>query len=201
MAECIVDDCKRKPIKKQLCEMHYQRVLKRGETGPANSRYGFIKPYINHLLSQNSNECLEWPYKHDSRTKRPIVCIDRRTRTAARHLLIKKTGRDPTDLQAAHTCGNEWCVNHNHIQRKSSKQNELDKITHGTYLKRGKKMSVDAVREIYVSADSSANLGRKHGLTRGAIWRIRTGKEWGWATVGLEQPKNIPKSKPCRAKS
>jgi hypothetical protein len=55
--------------------------------------------------------------------------------SASRSVLIHATGRNPQHLEAAHSCGNKWCVNLAHLRWATVAENHSDKIGHGTTLR------------------------------------------------------------------
>ncbi|WP_420820099.1 HNH endonuclease [Rhizobium freirei] len=63
------------------------------------------------------------------------------------------------DAQAAHRCGNNSCVNPNHVRWATQAENEEDKRAHGTWEMRmgGAKLSVEIVLDIRSDAAGGAS--------------------------------------------
>ena len=77
-------------------------------------------------------------------------------------------------------------MNPRHLSWKTAKQNEADKITHGT-IRRGSsintsKLSEDDVREIrkMIGKVSAADIARAWGISTVMVSNIKNRKAWAW---------------------
>ena len=74
--------------------------------------------------------CINWPFPVCAKGYGKKYWKGKITR-AHRVSLILQTGRDPDDLQAAHTCNNTSCVNPDHLYWATNQQNQDDKVADG----------------------------------------------------------------------
>jgi len=127
-----------------------------------------------------------WPFG-PKRSKYGKTCVNSKTVLAHRRMCEVAHGPAPfAKAHAAHTCGNSRCMNPKHLRWATARENNLDRITHGT-MPRG-----EAVRTTVLSADQAVaisqstlpdvDLAQKYGVTRHAISMIKDGKNWRWAT-------------------
>jgi hypothetical protein len=86
------------------------------------------------VLTYEGDECLIWPYAKAANGYGRIR-IDGRTRVVSQVVCEMAHGDKPTNKhQAAHSCGNgmDGCVTKRHLSWKTRKENEADKLLHGT---------------------------------------------------------------------
>lgn len=135
------------------------------------------------LAAEPTDECINgWPYS----TCRgyPQLRIEGRLVRAA-HIVLERTGRPrPEEVEACHTCGNNPCLNPRHLRWDTHAANMADRVAHGT-ANRGERhgMSVlteEQVREIRASKESARTLGDRFGVSEWAIYKVRSGRSWGW---------------------
>jgi len=91
-------------------------------------------------------------------------------------------GDDMDSLDAAHECGNRWCVSPRHIVMKTRSENMLDKLRHGTMTNGEKcpssKLTEDQVIYIIKSSKRGVSLARELGVSQMTISDIRRGATW-----------------------
>lgn len=85
-------------------------------------------------------------------------------------------------MVARHKCDNPKCVNPEHLEVGTQRQNVYDAIARGRF-PRGErsgqsKLTENDVKEIRTSDGSNTQLSIKFGVTRQAIGRIRRGETW-----------------------
>lgn len=108
--------------------------------------------------------------------------------TAARAMCLIAHGEPKgPKMDASHSCGkaHEGCLNPNHLEWKTHKDNMADRHKHGThYLGQQNPRSVLTDRQV---ADIKARLlagavgnqiAKEYGVTRGAIYHITSGRRW-----------------------
>lgn len=127
------------------------------------------------------DECWRWSGYTD-KDGYALVC-HRATLHRAPRVAIWVSGRTlGDDEQACHSCGNFWCVNPAHIYPGTAKQNNSDKIKHGTHLVGEQchtaKLTEKQVLHIRASGKSEADLAQEFCVTRGAIEAIRSRRTW-----------------------
>jgi len=117
-------------------------------------------------------------------------------RSASRYVCELANGEPPTpEHQAAHSCGNGHlaCVTPGHLSWKTPKDNNADKVAHGS-VNRGDrngqaKITEEQARQI-VSLKGSATqkeIGRMFGIARSTVREIHAGLIWSW----LEERKEL----------
>lgn len=187
--ECTIDGCTNRACNgRGWCWMHYTRW--RRHRSPDHIETGKPESWLRSNLNHASNECLKWPF--GGRTNGyGTVTFEGENDSAHRVMCRLKNGDPPTQFhEAAHSCGkgHEGCVNPNHLSWKTSKENNADKVLHGTS-NRGERMGsskldrnqVAEIRASYVPRTMSySKLAAKYGVSVGAIGDIVRGKNWYW---------------------
>jgi len=117
------------------------------------------------IAEATRNECWLWSYSFNP-TGYPSITLKKHTQRVNRLVCRRVHGEPPTpDHQAAHNCGNRKCINPHHLEWKTRKENEADKLRHGTHQwgerNHWAKLNEDQVREILAL--------RKEGLTMRAL--------------------------------
>lgn len=180
------------------CDCHYRRWRAHGD--PLGGRTSPKEPigFITRLLASRPwpSECVPWPYATNL-DGRGVVSFFGMSFLAHRLILMLRDGCSPwPKLQACHTCGNGHlgCVNPGHLYWGTQKDNEADKIAHGTKTW-GEQcggsvvQSRDHARDIYLDAWSGRHTQRevaeRHGATVAAVCHIKYRRSWAWATADL----------------
>ena len=191
---CVVDGCgnRVRSRKSGLCHMHFARVERHGRTDGVSQRHRKRFKWIDDHVDHRSDECLTWPFTTGD-NGRGTMTVDGRPISAPRYMCILAHGAPPSEeMQTAHSCGNGHlgCMNPRHLRWATASENESDKIAHGT-MRRGQmvntsKLTESEVREIRAAGHSIglAELSAKFGVSKQAIWAIRTRKNWGWLDDG-----------------
>ena len=186
---CSVENCGKKSHANKLCKSHYERLRRHGDPNAGRTNNGDPLRFIHNIAAtNNSAECLMWPYSRDQNGYGKLV-IDGRLIGAHRYVCILAHGNAPTpDHQAAHSCGNGHlgCVSKRHLSWKSILENEADKIIHGTICRGERhwnsKLDESQVREIISlkGVGTLDEIARKFGVSITQIWSIQRGKRWSW---------------------
>jgi hypothetical protein len=108
-----------------------------------------------------------------------------RSNIAAR-IICEETQGFPQDsnLDAAHSCGNKICVNPNHIRWATRKENEADKIIHGTKNQgetvwNSKLRKEDVLKILQLKGEKTGvEVARYFGLHPTTVRMIWRGKRW-----------------------
>jgi len=170
-----------------LCHAHYTRLHKHGDPLAGNTPRGkALEFFIDVVLPYTEDDCLIWPF---SRTSEGYARVWHEGRLVSVHRLACERihGPPPTDKhEAAHSCGNGHlgCVNPRHLSWKTRKENEADKILHGTIAcgKRhgSSKLTADDVREIQnlIGTMKQFDLAKIFGISQSTISDIKRGKLW-----------------------
>jgi hypothetical protein len=103
-------------------------------------------------------------------------------------------GEIPWTLVVRHKCDVRNCINPDHLEVGTYKQNTADAISRGRFIKPpvmfgesnpNAKLTEESVRDIYLSKDSHASAGRRHGVTAEMVGLIRRNKAWQQVTADL----------------
>ena len=185
--KCTIDGCSKAVRTRGWCAAHYKRWQRHGDAlggrTPDSEPLAFLE---NVVLSFDGNECLIWPYAKNlegyGRIKR-----DGKTCLVTRIVCEHEHGPPPTPKHhAAHLCGkgNLGCVNRKHLAWKTPKENNADKLLHGTAQRGGRngfaKLTESQVLLIRSSAKLQRELAEEYGLSPGAISNIKLRKRWSW---------------------
>lgn len=130
--------------------MHYARWHKHGDVNVKLKNQGECTQFFEDVvLDYQGDNCLIWPYAIDAETGYGSY----KSKHVHRAVCIRKHGKPDGDKRyATHRCGVRVCCNPNHLRWATPKQNNLDKIGHGTQPKGEEiwraKLSEDDIREI-----------------------------------------------------
>jgi hypothetical protein len=140
------------------------------------------------VLPYGGDDCLTWPYAKDGDGYAKV-----RNGGPARlvHRLVCEIvhGVAPSPKhEAAHSCGKgrDGCVNPRHLSWKTTKQNQEDRVEHGTSNRGTRngsaKLTADDVRTIRAMKGraSCPSLARQFHVSTSHVARIHAGAAWGW---------------------
>lgn len=186
---CSIHGCEKSEYRKTWCLMHYRRWSRNGhplavKKTPIGEPKRFI---VEHSISYKSEKCLKWPYALDSYGY-PSIRADKGRVKGHRLMCELAHGPQPSHEQreVAHGCGNKWCVNPAHLRWATPKENQSDRIKHGTS-NRGErqwfsKLSCDDVETIRAmeGTESRAKIARRFDVNPGTIEKIHKRQRWSW---------------------
>ena len=115
-----------------------------------------------------------------------------------RVLYEKENGAIPKGNLLRHLCNNSWCVNVNHLEIGTSKDNYEDMVKCGRS-KVGKntpgmlgtnnpasKLNENDIKTIYLSDLKNSQLAKDYGVSKTTISYIKRKKQWKWLTDTLD---------------
>lgn len=150
--------------------------------------------WISMHVDFRRDECLPWPYSR----ARGYGNLKYENRITYAHVVMceQVNGSAPSsEHQAAHSCGNTWCVNPKHISWKTPSENQLDKRTHGTTPKEPGKYKLtpeDVARIRSLQGEMTHdNLAEMFGVSRRNIGAILQRRSWpgeGYTPRGFAIP-------------
>lgn len=152
-------------------------------------KYGKSKELAALALTFAESDCLIWPNKTP---KRPMISIgsglNRVAMPVARWICEQTHGPAPSIAhQAAHNCGNMFCVNPRHIEWKTCKQNHADRDDHGRTSKGDRhpkaRITSEIARDIKARLDSGQKVSaivKDLNINRDIVADIKRGKTWSW---------------------
>ena len=151
------------------------------------------RPKLAWLLAHanfKSDECLRWPFKYSERADgafRGVFRYGNSAISASRKMCELAHGRAPTSKhESAHSCGNSWCFNPNHLHWATKIENEADKIIHGRVAKGERngsaKLTNEIVRQVkgrISSENETINaIADSLGVCHKTIQRIKNQTRW-----------------------
>lgn len=188
---CSYPECSGRYHAKGFCKIHYLRWSRHGDPDK-KLRAGNDEAarYIAEVVVPHADReaCLTWPFPL-TKCGNGRAVVDGRQELAHRIVCTLVQGPPPTPLhEAAHTCGKGHlgCVNPHHLRWKTRKENEADKLLHGTVVRGSRSvhaklteadvLTIRAVRGLV----SQASLANRYNVTQGTISSILSGKNWAW---------------------
>lgn len=144
--------------------------------------------FRDNVLGYTGNECLIWPFDRNNKGYARLT-IDGVRLLLHRHICRLKNGEPPEPkYDAAHSCGNGHlgCVNPRHLLWKTRKENEADKILHGTS-NRGercgnaklKRSDVDRIISLK-GVKSQRDIANEYGIHQVTVSKIHRGERWNY---------------------
>lgn len=188
---CEVEGCDRPRKGDGLCAKHWSRRKRHGDPiADGVEERGFVREWIQNIaLNWKSDECLQWPFYRHSETGYGQLSVGGKRTVASRFVCQETYGPPPKDqyYEAAHSCGNghEGCVNPLHLRWATSKQNNDDKLIHGTIIKGEQihcsKLTETDIIQIFGMLKSGVvqkNIAALFGVQDSTISKIKHGKRW-----------------------
>lgn len=188
LGTCSVDECGKKAVTSRgWCQSHDYRWKTHGDPLKGGTGQGQAKRWVeDNALKCTDDNCLVWPF---SSVKSGYGKLWDGSRLVLAHRFVcEAVHGKPEDeaFEAAHSCGNNACVNHRHLRWASHGENESDKIVHGTRL-RGEaignsKLTADIVIKIRkMEGKVSVNdVAKTFGISKSYVRAIQSRKSWGW---------------------
>lgn len=186
---CSIPECGKKHDSKGFCKMHYARVLRHGDPMAGRTPEGEPEQfYQDTVLQYNGADCLIWPYNRNSKGYGQIS-RDSKPEQVHRRVCEEIHGPPPThEHEAAHNCGKGHlgCVTKGHLSWKTPKENQADRLAHGTH-GRGErntaaKLTESEAKEIMALKGQlpQRKIAVKYGISQSTVSKIQLGKRWNW---------------------
>lgn len=187
MKTCLVKDCNRAVLAKDLCKAHYQRVAHHGSTDLLPKKTD-IERFMARVVVMPSG-CWHWRGAHIE-GGRPLFTIRRKNVLASRAALILIRGVSfAAGMCACHHCDNPSCCNPAHLFVGTQADNMRDASEKGRL--RGPKVlgerhasaklteaQVLGVRSRHAAGSSLSSLAREHGVAVQSIRAIVRRSTW-----------------------
>lgn len=184
---CKIDDCGKRVFGHGWCYMHYYRWYKHGDPRGGSTFKGHPAAFYQTLLGEADREaCIDWPF-HKQKSGYGVIHIENQKHRVHRVLCEEVHGPAPSpEHQAAHNCGNAWCVNRHHVEWKTAAENSADKVLHGTaqrgeraYQARLTETDIRSIRRLH-GACTQQSLADRFGVSTSNISAIQRRKSWAW---------------------
>jgi HNH endonuclease len=140
-------------------------------------------------LAADTDDCIVWPFTKDPRGYGWISVGSSNSKWVHRWVCEQAHGAPQGRMDAAHNCGNHSCINPRHLRWATRKDNEADKLLHGTQ-SRGERhgnhrLTEAEVKEIYAlrGVVSGVEIAARYGVHKQTIYDIHTGRRWAWLCV------------------
>ena len=179
---CSIPDCGKKLLARGWCRAHYLRVYRHGRTTTKRRSGGEVKRLLDDALTRPPTDaCILVPVA----AKKYAKFHDQGKQiTAHRYVCIKAHGPPVGDQRfAAHSCGQSWCVNPQHIRWATPRENNDDKILHGTLIAgeqnyNAKLKAADIVRIREMRNTPAKEIAPLFGVHEATIRDVLKGKTW-----------------------
>ncbi len=185
---CKIDSCG-KPVKARgYCENHYRRELRHGDPLGGPQAKGAALEWMRSAALYEGDDCLIWPFHRHRATGYGRTNWNGKPAIASRAICEIAHGLPPTPRhQAAHSCkgAHKGCVNPRHLRWATVKENNADKLLHGTHLQGERvgnsKLSEAEVREIrslVAGGEVHKDVAARFGISVASVSLIRNRRMW-----------------------
>jgi hypothetical protein len=189
---CVIDGCERRQVARGWCSGHYNRWRKYGNPTDGGTGQGErLRFVVERAVPFDGDECLIWPYARSSNGYGKVR-RDGREMFAGRLICEMVYGPPPSHFhQAAHSCGrgHEGCVNPRHLRWATPKENNADKICHGTQ-QRGEraamaKLTNEQAKEVLALKGlvNRKEAARRFGIHQETVSDLWAGRSWAWLAI------------------
>lgn len=191
---CLVEGCPdsahwRDGGKRGWCPRHYARWKGYGDPLGGGTFVGEPLKFLHDVVFKYTGEdCLTWPYARNG-FGYGNISLNGSWHRVSRLACEEENGPPPTPQhEAAHSCGkgHEGCVSRSHLSWKTTKENSLDSIEHGTIARGNKlpqtKLTENDVRRIRSmrGVQPQKELAREFGVSQSRISLIQNRVDWAW---------------------
>jgi hypothetical protein len=151
---------------------------------------GVTAAWLHSHASYDGSDCLIWPF---ARTTAGYGCFGHEGEhyRAHRYMCRLVNGPPPTPKhEAAHSCGrgHDACVHPKHLSWKTRKENQDDRIAHGTVPKRPRRVMLTPEQVIEIRAaqgrETTASLMARFNTSHSNILDIQRGVTWKGGIAG-----------------
>lgn len=186
---CSIPGCGNRHDSHGYCGRHAKRYRRHGDPLAGGTANGAPAQFIEYALSQETDDCIIWPY---AKTKRGYAQLGDR-KMVSRIICERAHGEPPSPgYEAAHSCGagHLGCVNGRHIRWATHQENCADRADHDTNtvgsrnamakLTEGDVLEILRLRGVV----SQATLACQFGISVATISLIQRRKRWAHVSAG-----------------
>lgn len=184
---CIISHCTNDAHAKGYCQTHYMRMRRYGDPDKTLIQKAAggvaLAWFLEHVSHPDSKECLIWPFNRpDGRAQ---IWWKGKNSFASRVMCEIVNGPPPTPQHhAAHSCGRAYdgCIHPRHLRWATPKENEADKILHGTRAEGERhgmaKLTAAEIPLIRAATGTLYEIGDRFGIDYTTAGKIRQRKIW-----------------------
>ena len=189
MTKCNFDGCQRDAVCKGYCDMHYRRLLKRGNVNDYGSKKVDLGSDVDRFHKKydvQENGC--WIWKGGTRPNSKGVLYPRhwsedgKSIGAHRFSYQMTHGEIPAGVYICHKCDTPLCVNPCHLFAGTHIDNMADMVAkQRSYRGKGEekkglaKLTNEQARQIREMSGSQSEIAKKFGVSQTTIGRIKRG--------------------------
>lgn len=155
MKLCSIDGCEKPMKSKGMCEMHYYRMRRNGAIYYKKSTSKKIE------IEVKENGCIECISHYKLSTGYYLMALNYQRKSIHRHVYEEMFGEIPDGLVVRHKCDNRGCINPEHMELGTSKDNSQDMVKHGRSLKGVKNPNAILTEDDVTEIRSLSNQGFK----------------------------------------
>ena len=197
-AVCSIDGCTKPPANgRGWCSKHYTRWVRTGDPLQVQrvraDKGAGIAEVRAALADATPDQC--WPWSQPFSGRYPTLWINGKGVSAHRYVCSHREPPPSKAHHAAHSCGNSRCINPHHIRWATARENNADKVLHGT-AQRGERQgqarltakAVAQIRESYAAGGITMDaLASQYGVSRPTISAAIRGQNWSWLQSEKQQ--------------
>lgn len=182
---CSIPGCGKPHEARGWCSRHYDLWRLNGDpTLRRKAAHGDPIEFISRVASGGFvSGCVEWPFAKN----KGYGIIKTRNKTRTAHNVVCEIAHGialDDSYEAAHSCGNRICVNPAHLRWATSRENNADKIAHGTQTSgethgtsRLTEAAVRFIRRNYPLL-TQYELAERFSVSQSAVSGVVTGRTW-----------------------
>ena len=151
-------------------------------------RDGTVIKWMLNAVNYKGSDCLIWPFARNSKNGYPIGYVKGKVVLVSRHICKLAHGEPLPQQVARHTCGNGnlGCINPNHLQWGTKKEDVQDAIRDETFphgetngLSKLTESNVRKIRRLKGKLYQRI-VAEMFGVSRRQIGRIQDRTDWAW---------------------
>lgn len=185
---CSIDGCDRPASARGWCPAHYVRWQRHGDPLGGNPTPGGPRRFFDDALRSDTNDCLIWAFGRGGNGY-AMMWHEGSMRAVHRLVCEQHHGAPPSPShEAAHSCGHGdlGCIAPNHLRWATPKENQEDRIKHGTSLRGERHLSaklteadVHMIRRLDGHVPRN-ELAARFNVTPSGIKQVIRRASWAW---------------------
>ena len=186
MTLCQIDGCGKPARHLGWCVAHYKRYNRYGDPlAGASPHYKTPEEAFLARSCHRDTGCIEWTGSSDAKGYGQLR-IDGKLIKAHRYAVERSNGPTPDGMVVMHLCDNPKCVNIDHLQIGSQKQNVHDMDGKGRRINKqpkgsangNSKLTDDDVRAIRRDTRRQVDIAATYGIAQTVVSKIKLHQAW-----------------------